>query len=98
MSNVIAFPNPAERSASKPDPVSRFVTSYSAVSANLLRGAIDTLEQTLVHTQTLIDAMPQGQAREEAQAEMAALRRELERARVLNEDITGSGAGPSDRS
>ncbi len=91
-SKVISFPKAVPSRG--PDDLQKlttaFVASFSTASAAMLLEGIDDLARTVDKVGILVQAMPEGAARTDAEADLETLRVQLATARSLSEEIRGA--------
>jgi hypothetical protein len=94
VSKIIKFPNSA---APQPEPivtlentVRAIATSYSTVSSALLRVGVDDLAAAVDKVAGLVNSIPPGEARERAEKQLTSIRKQLEEARALSEEVAWS--------
>jgi hypothetical protein len=88
-SKVIAFPKSAapQGPADLQNLTAAFVASFSTTSATMLLEGIDDLARAVDKVATIVEAMPLGEAREHAEADLETLRVQLATARSMSEKI-----------
>jgi hypothetical protein len=91
-SKVITFPKNV--SPRGPDDLQKltaaFVDNFSTASAAVLLEGIDNLARAVDKVAVLVEAMPLGEARAHAEADLETLRGQLATARTLSEQIRGA--------
>jgi uncharacterized membrane protein len=88
-SKVITFPkSPTPRGpADLKELTAAFVASFSTTSAAMLLEGIDDLARAVDKVAAIVEAMPLGEARAHAEADLETLRAQLAMARALSERI-----------
>ena len=88
-SNVVTFPKSAtpQKPADLQKLTAAFVASFSTASAAALLEGIDDLARAVEKVGILVQAMPEGAARTDAEADLETLRVQLATARSMSEKI-----------
>jgi hypothetical protein len=95
-SNVIAFPAPA--AAPRPVPaiaeaVSTVASRSASICSALLLAGVRDLELSVDKVASMVAAMPRGEARTRAEAELKSIRGQLDTARTLSREVAETSPG-----
>lgn len=98
MSNVIIFPvrakleQPAAAKFAPEVPVTALLSTYTQLSSVLLLEGLDKLEGAIAKLATLVDSLPDGEARRQAEKELGNINVQIATARAMSIDVVDTTA------